>query len=171
MQARRAPRRRPGAHRPTQRPFSAWTLPAEHPDLAFEPVVHAARALADNALQYRRLAPVRALVTSAVQQKKCEVDELVAEADAGPRNNSAMLRRAVADLRDGTRSIAKAEAIEILRRSPVPEFDANVSIVMASGIELATVDGRGASCAPSWRSTATRTTRWLATPTGRPTST
>lgn len=126
--------------RPTPRPFSSWTLPAEHPDLAFVPIVHTARAVADTALQYRRLAPVRALVTSAVQNGRCEVEDLIAELEAGPRKHSALLRRAVADLRDGARSIAEAEAIEILRRAAVPAFDANVSIVTTGWVEFAVVD-------------------------------
>jgi hypothetical protein len=124
----------------TARPFRTWMLPAEHPTMPFVPVVHTARAVADTALQYRRLAPVRALVTSAVQTRRCQVEELIAEVDTGPRNYSGLLRRAVADLRDGARSVAEAEAIEILRRSPVPVFDANVAIVTASGVEIAVVD-------------------------------
>lgn len=126
--------------RVTARPFGTWTLPADHPELAYAPVVHTARAVADTALQYRRLAPVRALVTSSVQKGRCEVGELIAEVDAGPRNHSALLRRAVADLREGARSVAEAEAIEILRRSPVPAFEANVLIKTVGGRVLGRVD-------------------------------
>ena len=124
----------------TARPFRSWPLPADHPELAFAPVVHTARAVADTALQYTRLAPVRALVTSAVQKRRCEVEEVIAEVDNGPRNHSALLRRAVVDLRNGARSVAEAEAIDMLRSSAVPIFDANVLIITVSGRTLARVD-------------------------------
>lgn len=127
--------------RPTRRPFRTWTLPGEHPDFPYADVAHTARAVADTALQYRRLAPVRALVTGAVQARRCTVVELLAEVDAGPRNDSAMLRRAVADLRDGARSVAEAEAIDVLRRCSLPEFEANVPIMTPSGLLLAVADG------------------------------
>jgi hypothetical protein len=127
--------------RPTRRPFRTWTLPGEHPDFPYADVVHTARAVADTALQYRRFRPVRALVTSAVQQKALEIEELICELESGPRNGSAWLRRALADALDGAKSIAEAEAIDVLRRSPVPEFEANVPIVTASGVVIAEADG------------------------------
>jgi hypothetical protein len=126
--------------RPTDRTFRTWTLPAEHPELAYAQIVHAARGVADTALQCRRFDAVRSLVTSAVQSRRCTVEDLLDEVDACPRQHSALLRLASADLRDGARSIAEAEALEILRRSPVPRFDANVTIVTASGRRVAIVD-------------------------------
>jgi hypothetical protein len=126
--------------RPTPRPYATWTLPSEHPELPLAVVVHIARAVADTALLYRRLAPVRALVTSAVQAQRCRAEDLLDEADLVPRNHSAPFLEAVADLRDGARSIAEAEAIHILRRAPVPVFEANVTIVTAGGRVLAVAD-------------------------------
>jgi hypothetical protein len=126
--------------RPTDRPYRTWLLPADHPELPFAPIVHTARAVADAGLQYRRLSPVRALVTRAVQTGRCTVEELVAEVDDCPRNFGGPLRRAVADLRDGALSVAEAEAIGFLRRSAVPAFEANVPIVTASGVLLAVAD-------------------------------
>jgi hypothetical protein len=126
--------------RPTSRPFSSWTLPFEHPELPLVTIVNVARAVADTALQYDRLAPVRALVTSAVQSGRCRVEDLIAEAQRAPRNHSAFLHASMADLRSGARSITEAEAIEILRRAPVPVFEANVPIVTVSGIVLGVAD-------------------------------
>jgi hypothetical protein len=126
--------------RPTRRPYTSWTLPGDHPDLPYADVVHAARAVADTALLYRRFRPVRALVTTAIQRQACAVDELIAELASGPRNGSAWLRRALTDARDGAKSIAEAEAIDILRHSPVPEFEANVPIVTTSGVQIAEAD-------------------------------
>jgi hypothetical protein len=126
--------------RPTRRAFSTWMLPGEHPDHPYAEVVRTARAVADTALQYRRFQPVRALVTSSVQQRQCAVEELIAELEAGPRNGSAWLRRAVADARGGAKSIAEAEAIDALRGSPLPPFEANVPIMTASGVLIAEAD-------------------------------
>jgi len=126
--------------RPTHRPFVTWTLPGDHPDYPYADVVHIARAVADAALQYRHFRPVRALVTSAIQKQLCSIDDLVAELESGPRNNSGWLRNALADVRGGAKSIAEAEAIDILRRSPLPEFEANVPILTARGIQIAEAD-------------------------------
>jgi hypothetical protein len=126
--------------RPTKRAFRTWLLPGEHPDHPHGEVVSVARAVADTALQYRRLRPVRALVTSAVQRRRCSVPELIAEVDAAPRNNSAILRQAVDDLRRGARSVAEAETLDVLRRAPLPPFEANVPIVTAGGVLIAVAD-------------------------------
>jgi hypothetical protein len=126
--------------RVTTRPYRAWTLPADHPELAFAPIVHAARAVTDTALQYRRLAPVRALVTSAVQKRRCSAAELIAELDDGPRNHSGFLRRAIEDVLAGALSIAEAETIDVLRHAALPAFEANVPIVTQSGVVLAVAD-------------------------------
>jgi hypothetical protein len=126
--------------RPTRRPFTSWTLPGEHPDLPYADVVHTARAIADTALLYYRFRPVRALVTTAVQRRLCAIDELIAELGSGPRNGSAWLRRALEDACDGARSIAEAEALDVLRQAPVPPFEANVPIRTASGVLVGEAD-------------------------------
>jgi hypothetical protein len=126
--------------RPTRRPLLTWMLPGDHPDHPYCEVVRVARAVADTALLYRHFRPVRALVTSAIQRRFCSVEELVAELEGGPRNDSGFLRRALADVRGGAKSIAEAEAIDVLRRSPLPEFEANVPIVTASGKLIAEAD-------------------------------
>jgi hypothetical protein len=126
--------------RPTNRTFTTWLLPGDHPDHPYCDVAHAARAVADTALQYRRLAPVRALVTSAVQQNRCAIEDLITELDSGPRNNSGFLRRAVDDVLGGARSIAEAEAITALRGTPLPPFEVNVPIITTSGVQIAVAD-------------------------------
>ena len=126
--------------RPTDRPIVTWRLTADHPDHPYCEVVSAARAVADTALQYRRFRPVRALVTSAVQRQRCRPEELIAELESGPRNHSALLRRAVDDLRSGAKSVAEAEAIGLLNRFPLPPFEANVPIVTTRGVRIAEAD-------------------------------
>jgi len=126
--------------RPTRRSFTTWILPGDHPDHPFGEIVCTARAVADTALQYRRFVPVRALVTSAVQRRRCTAEDLIAQLEDGPRNDSALLRRALADVRRGALSIAEAEAIDILRRAVLPPFEANVPLVSASGLLIGVAD-------------------------------
>jgi hypothetical protein len=120
--------------RPTARPYRTSLLPGDHPTLPYLPIVHPARAIADVALYYRTFAPVRALVTSAVQKKRCDPSDLVAELEAGPRNGSGHFRSALSDVLDG------AQAVDVLRRSPVPAFELNVDVLDASGRLIANVD-------------------------------
>ncbi len=104
------------------------------------PAAHLARCIADTALLYRGLAPVRALVTSAVQRGLCTGDALVYELDSGPRNGSANLRRAVADVLEGAASISEAELADVMRIAGLPPFELNVPILDASGRHIATAD-------------------------------
>jgi hypothetical protein len=126
--------------RPTSRPYDTRVLPFAHPTLPYIPVVSAARAVADTALMYRRLAPVRALVTSSVQRENCSLDDLVSELDACPRNGSGLLRRALDDVLDGARSITEAEAVDALRWAAVPAFELNVEVKDATGRLVAKTD-------------------------------
>lgn len=126
--------------RPTRRPYSTSPLPSVHPTLAFVPVVWVPRAIADTALEYRTLPPVRALVTTAIQRGRCRPEALVAELETGPRNGSSTLRRAIEDVIDGARSIAEAEAVDYLRRVTVPAFELNVPIIDQRGALIAVAD-------------------------------
>jgi hypothetical protein len=126
--------------RSTNRPFTTWRLPGDHPDHPHCDVVSPARSIADTALQYRRPRPVRALVTSAVQKRRCTAQDIIDELEKGPRNNSALLRRAVVDLRAGAKSVAEGDAIQLLNRWPLPPFEANVTIVTVRGVQIAEAD-------------------------------
>jgi hypothetical protein len=126
--------------RPSRRPVRVIATTAVDPELRWLPMVSASRAVADASLEYRYLAPVRAMVTAAVQRQLCTPDELVAELDAGPQNGSALLRRAVADVVGGARSIAEAEAADLLAAGPVPPFELNVPILDSNGRVLAVAD-------------------------------
>jgi hypothetical protein len=115
--------------RVTPRPFGSRIVSAEEFDPAVVRVVTAARAIADTALDSHRLSDVRAMVTTALQRGDCTVGELASELERGPRNDSALLRQALADGADGARSVAEAEALHELRRADVPPFEMNVPII------------------------------------------
>lgn len=127
--------------RQTARPYTCSTLPAEHPTLAFAPVVSAARAVADTVLGMRELGAARALLAQAVQRGRVPYEALQAEYDAGPRNGSVLLRRAIEDIRIGARSAAEAEvAGQLAANRRVPPFELNVPVVDPRGRVLFYVD-------------------------------
>jgi hypothetical protein len=86
------------------------------------------RAVADTARGLTKLADVRAVVAAVVQQGKCPADLLVRELEEGPMQGSALFRRALGDVCDGTRSGPEAELKELLRRAgvPTPLFNAEL---------------------------------------------
>lgn len=126
--------------RPTRRAVTFTRMSLLDDQLPGVRVVEPARAIADAALEYRNLAAVRDMVTSAVQRGLATAEDLIRELDASPRNGSALLRRAVADLADDVHSVAEAEAVEQLRAVNVRDFLANAPILDPSGRLLFRVD-------------------------------
>lgn len=95
---------------------------------------HFARAVADLALERRRLDDVRALVAQAVRARLCTLAQLQAELAEGPRNHSAYLRQALEDMGAGAASAPEARAATVLRRAPrVPPFEANAPVFLPDG--------------------------------------
>ena len=109
-------------------------------DLGTVTVAAPARAVADTALTYRTLPPVRALVTTAAQRGLCSFEELTLELESGPRNYSALLRRALTDLAAGALSISEAELAELMSDAGLPPFELNVPIYDPQGVHVATAD-------------------------------
>lgn len=126
--------------RPTQRLYESHLQPSSADQLPSLPVCEPARAIADCALRYFTLPPVRAMTTAAIQRGLCLPDELAAELEDGPRNDSAWLRLALADALNNAHSIAEAEAAEFLMQAAVPPFELNVPILDAAGTHIATAD-------------------------------
>jgi hypothetical protein len=100
--------------RRTCRPYLVETTSAHAGLHPLTPVVPTARAIADAALTYSALGPVRAMVTSAVQRNACSLVELVRELDDGPQNGSYFLRRALRAAAFGAHSEAEAAATDKL---------------------------------------------------------
>ena len=67
------------------------------------------------------LRTVRAIVADAVQHGKCTVGQLAAELAAGPKQGSAAMRTALADVAAGADSAAEADFINLIKRSGLPE--------------------------------------------------
>jgi very-short-patch-repair endonuclease len=97
------------------------------------PRVSDARAIADLAIELRRVDDVRALVADAVRTRLCTPDELVDELVAGPRRGSAHFRQAIEEVGAGAWSAPEARAATLLRRAHVPAFKQNRRIDLPGG--------------------------------------
>lgn len=91
-------------------------------------LVFPARAVADTARDMTSLRDVRAVVASAVQSRRCSISLLAEELWQVPRRDSALLRQAIAEVRDGVRSVVEAEFRDLILRAglPVPMFNPSV---------------------------------------------
>jgi very-short-patch-repair endonuclease len=92
-----------------------------------------ARAVADLALERRRLDDVSALVAEAVRRELCTIEELALELRAGPPNHSAYLRQAIDEVGDGAWSAPEARAATLMRRAHLPQFEQNAGIDLPDG--------------------------------------
>ncbi len=99
----------------------------------------AARAVADAARGLAVVSDARAVVASAVQQRKCTIQELGAELADGPVRDSARLRAVLAEVVDGIRSVPEGDFRNLVRRSSLPAPMFNPSLFF-DGELLAIVD-------------------------------
>lgn len=95
-----------------------------------------ARAVADLALERRRLDDVRSVVAQALRARLCTLPELWAQLETGPRKYSANLRQALLDMDAGAWSAPEARAAALLRRAGVPPFEQNARIDLPGGGHL-----------------------------------
>jgi hypothetical protein len=104
-------------HRTRRMPRS-WTV-----DLALRYALPA-RAVVDTVSALTNLAEARTVVASAVQQRHCTIDQLVAEVRER-RGGGALLRAVLAEVADGIRSAAEGDLRDLIGRSglPVPFYN------------------------------------------------
>ena len=88
----------------------------------------AARAVADASRELGSLREVRAVTAAAVQRRCCRLAELAEELAHAPRRQSAWLRRALAEVADGVRSVAEGDLRDLIIRArlPHPMFNARL---------------------------------------------
>jgi hypothetical protein len=60
---------------------------------------------------------VRAVIADAVQRGRCELAELIAELNAGPRRESALFRAALSEVIAGSRSAAEGDLLKLITRA------------------------------------------------------
>jgi hypothetical protein len=99
-----------------------------------------ARAVADAARSLARFDDVRQVVCDAVQRRACTVAELAEELQAGPAKGATLFREALAEIGDGVRSVAEADARLLILRSDLPKPMFNARLYDADGVFIATVD-------------------------------
>lgn len=105
------------------------------------PLVRLDDAVAVTCRRLTSLQAVRAVVCEVVQREMLRVDELVDAYERGPRRGSALLRRALDDVRAGCRSAPEAEARELFRaHRGIPEPLFNARLGLADGTFIACVD-------------------------------
>jgi hypothetical protein len=135
----------------------------------------APRAVADAARWLTDLGDVRAVVARAVQRGTCSIELLAEELEHGPRQGSALLRRALAEVADGVRSAAEGPLHALIKqaRLPKPMFNPRLFLGRAflaspdcwwpeSGV-AAEVDSRAWHLSPrDWENTLARHARMSA---------
>jgi len=85
------------------------------------PYAPVARAVTDAVWGKADARAVTAPVASAVQRGRCTVQELAAELRAGPKQGSAALRAALAEVAEGIRSVTEADLRRLVKTSGLPE--------------------------------------------------
>lgn len=100
----------------------------------------AARAVADAARQFTSLDDVRSIVAEAIQKRACTIGEIGLELDNGPSRDTAHLRTALAEVRDGIRSVAEARFRQRVLRSDLPQPVFNAYLRAADGSDIGEVD-------------------------------
>lgn len=100
----------------------------------------AARAVADAAHGFTALDDVRAVVAEAVQRQACSIAEISLELEEGSRRDATHLRAALAEVRDGIRSVAEARFRQRVRRSDLPQPMFNAFLRAADGTDIGEVD-------------------------------
>jgi hypothetical protein len=97
-----------------------------------------ARAVADAARSLTRFDDVRQVVCDAVQRRACTVAELTEE--LGAARGSSLFREALAEIDDGVRSVAEADARRLILRSDLPRPMFNARLYDENGDFIAAVD-------------------------------
>jgi hypothetical protein len=98
------------------------------------------RAFADAARSLADLTEVRALIAGALQRGDCPLPALVRELSEGQTWDSARLRRVLAEVADGVRSVIEAEFRNLIKRARLPEPMFNPRLFTADGRFIATPD-------------------------------
>jgi very-short-patch-repair endonuclease len=90
----------------------------------------AARAVADAARELQSFREVRAVTADAVQRGRCRIDQLAEELARAPARQSGWLRRTLAEVADGVRSVAEGDLRDLIRAAglPAPVFNARLYI-------------------------------------------
>ena len=99
-----------------------------------------ARAVADAARLMTRLDDVRALVSLALQRRRCSYQELMAERAKGPSAGSRFLGIVLGEVSDGARSNAEIDLHKLIDRSGLEKPVYNARLYTEDGVFIAEAD-------------------------------
>jgi hypothetical protein len=99
-----------------------------------------ARAVADAAQVLASVDDVRAIVAEAIQKQLCNLAQLGLELERAGTRDMSRLRTALADVREGSRSVAEIRFRERVQQSGLPHPQYNVFLRAANGTDLGEVD-------------------------------
>jgi hypothetical protein len=94
----------------------------------------------DTARRLRDPRAIQGLLAEAVQGGRCTPDQLLEELDAGSQRGTALVRAALVDVVSGARSVAEADALQLWRRTGLPEAQWNVALTTPTGQLIAVPD-------------------------------
>lgn len=100
----------------------------------------AERAVADAARDMNSIDDVRTVVYSAIQNKACGAEDLLAELRDGPTQRCSMLRLVLAEIATGIRSHAENDLRQLILRGGVPQPTYNARLYTLDGAFIAMVD-------------------------------
>jgi hypothetical protein len=99
-----------------------------------------ARAVADASRLLTSVDDVRAVVADAVQRRSCSIAEIGLELQEGDSQDTTRLRKALAEVRAGTRSVAEIHFRERISKSGLPQPRFNVFLKTTDGVDIGEVD-------------------------------
>ena len=108
------------------------------------------RAVLDASRRWRKVDPVRALLSEAVQRGRCQPAELLAELNTGSRRGSALPRRVLDEIGAGVHSVAEAHGLRLWRASKLPKALWNLPVHDSSGRFIAIPDAWCDDVALAW---------------------
>lgn len=108
------------------------------------------RAVLDAARRWRKIDPVRALLSEAVQRGRCRPAELLAELNSGSSRGSALPRRVLAEIDSGVRSVAEAHGLRLWMASRLPKAMWNRPVFDSAGQFIAMPDAWCDEVALAW---------------------
>lgn len=108
------------------------------------------RAVLDAARRMGSLDAERDLLADAVQGRHCTGAALRTEIDRGSRRGTAVARIVLAEISDGVRSVAEADARVLWRRTGLPPLAWNPTVTDAHGRFIAVPDGWADDVAMAW---------------------
>ncbi|MFI9386356.1 hypothetical protein [Kutzneria sp. NPDC052558] len=108
------------------------------------------RAVLDAARRWRKIDPVRALLSEAVQRGRCRPQDLMVELDSGSSRGSALPRRVLGEIDSGARSVAEAYGLRLWKASGLPMAVWNLPVFDSSGQFIAVPDAWCDDVALAW---------------------